>query len=219
MRTVARTILLLTVCCSNLRAADIKEAKWSLALNQRGVKVYTRKIEGIDFKEFKGVVTIETSLASLVALVMDANAAPNWMKNCSQSQVLKQTSSREATFYSLSRAPWPVKDRDSIIHHLISQDPETRIVTIKQTSKPDTIKEKKGVIRVKRIEGAWQFTPQKEGTVEVVYQVLSNPGGAIPAWLVNTMVVSQPYETLLKMQKVVLRDKYQQAKLPSLKRQ
>jgi len=53
--------------------------------------------------------------------------------------------------------------------------------------------------------------------VEVVYQVLSDPSGALPAWLVNSSVISQPYKTLLKMKKVVMLDKYQNARLEFIK--
>lgn len=203
----------MAVCCSGLFAADQKEAGWILAKDQQDVKVYTRKVEGVDFKEFKGVITVKTSLASLVTLLRDVEISPDWMKNCSKSEEIKRVSTHETYTYSLSKAPWPVKDRDSIIHNVISQAKDTRVVTIKQVGKPDYIEEKKDLVRVKRIEGHWKLTPIKGGKVEIVYQALSDPGGAIPVWLVNSMLVSQPYETLLKMKEVVQRKKYQQAKL------
>ena len=217
MRILTISVLLLTACCSESFAADEKETEWVLAKNNKGVKVYTRKVEGIDFKEFKGIITIKTSLASLVALVGDVEAAPDWLANCSKSRLLKRINSTETYTYSLSKAPWPVKDRDAIVHNVVSQDKRSLAVTIKQTGKPDYIKAKKNITRVKRIEGFWKFTPQKDGDVEVVYQVLSDPGGDIPAWLVNASLVSQPYETLLKMQKVIKREKYQKAKLGFIK--
>ena len=99
---------------------------------------------------------------------------------------------------------------------MISQDKDTRVVTIKQTAKPDYIPEKKNIVRVQRIEGFWQFTPQEDGSVEIVYQVLSDPGGEIPVWLVNASLVSQPYQTLLKMQEVVKREKYQNVTMESV---
>lgn len=213
MRTLMFQSLVLAVCCSGLFAAGEKEAKWILAKDEKNIKVYTRKVEGTSFKEFKGVVTIKASLTSLVALVSDAVAAPDWVANCSETKVLEQISTQESYTYSLSKAPWPVADRDSIVHNVISQDKDTLVVTIKQTGKPDRIKEKKNITRVKRIEGVWQFTPKKDGNIEIVYQNLSDPGGAIPVWLVNASLVSQPYKTLLKLQKVVKRGKYQNATL------
>jgi ribosome-associated toxin RatA of RatAB toxin-antitoxin module len=213
MRTFALSVLLLAVCCVESFAANTKEAKWTLAKNKKGVKVYLRKVQGSDFKEFKGVITLKVSLASLVALVKDFEASPDWVANCSKCEVLERTSANETFSYSVSKAPWPVKNRDAIVHTVISQDKDTRAVTIKQTGKPDYIPKKKNVIRVKRIDGFWQFTPQKSGEVEIVYQVVSDPGGGIPKWLVNSSLVSQPYRTLLKMKKVVEREKYQNVTL------
>jgi ribosome-associated toxin RatA of RatAB toxin-antitoxin module len=206
MRTSVISILLLAVCCSESFSADLKETEWMLAKDHKGVKVYTRKVEGIDFKEFKGTITIKTSLPSLIALVRDVEASSDWVENCSKSEVLKRINTNETYTYSRSKVLWPVKARDAIVHNVISVDKDTLVVTIKQTSKPDYIKEKKNVIRVKRLEGFWQFTPQQDGNVEVAYQILSDPRGSIPRWLVNSSLVSQPYKTLLKMQKVVKRE-------------
>jgi len=205
--------ILVAVCCSGSYAVHEEEAKWVLAKDTQGVKVYTRKVDGIDLKAFKGVTTMKTSLTSLVALVKDTNAAPDWLGNCSKSEVLNEMSTTEIYTYALSKAPWPVKDRDSITHNLIFQDKATLAVTIKQTGKPKYIKEKENITRVKRLEGFWQFTPKTDGYVEIVYQNLSDPGGAIPVWLINSSIVSQPFETLLKMREVVLREKYQEARL------
>ena len=217
MKTCAITIILLALGCSGSFASETKKAKWVLAKDKKGVQVYTRKVEGIDFKEFKGVITIKTSLSSLVALVSDAEASPDWLANCSKSAILKQITPQETYTYSLSKAPWPVMDRDTILHNQIFQDKTTLVVTIRQTGKPDYIKEKKNIARVKRVEGFWQFTPQQDGNVEIVYQVLSDPGGKLPVWLVNSSLVSQPYDTLPKMQKVVKREKYQKATLEFIK--
>ena len=80
MRTLTIASILLVVCCLGSFAADKEEVKWELAKDKQGVKVYTRKVDGIDFKECKGVITIKTSLTSLVALVSDANAAPDMVQ-------------------------------------------------------------------------------------------------------------------------------------------
>jgi hypothetical protein len=199
--------------CSGALADESKEAQWALAKDKQGIKVYTRKVEDIDFKEFKGVVTVETSLAGLVALLCDTEALPDWMANCTRVDLLEQISERETYTYTLSKAPWPVSNRDSILHNVISQDEDTGVVTITQTGKPDHIEPKKNVVRVQQIKSIWQFTPKPGAQVEVVYQALSDPSGALPAWLVNSAVVSQPYDTLLKLQKVIRQEKYQKATL------
>ncbi len=211
------SVLLLAVCGANAQAASKKEGKWKLVRDKKGIQVYTRSVKGSDFKAFKGVTQVKTSLASLVALVTDVEAAPQWLANCTSSQVLEQISPRETITYSFSKSPaWPVKNRDVVTLNVLSMDEATSVVTLKQTGKPDHIPEKKKVVRVKQIECVWQFTPQKDGVVEITYQSLSNPGGSIPDWLVNSSIVTQPYQTLQKMRKTVMKEEYQKATLASL---
>jgi hypothetical protein len=205
------------MCCTGLWAGESSKAKWTLAKDKRGIKVFTRKVKGIDFKEFKGVMTVKTSLTSLVALLRDAKSMHTWMANCTRVQVLEQISDQETYTYTLSKAAWPVMDRDAILHNVISQDKRTLVVTIKQTGKPDHIAHKKNIVRIKRIESVWQFTPKQDGFVEVVYQALSDPSGTLPPWLVNSAVVSQPYGTLLKMRNVIKKKPYQEAALAFIK--
>jgi ribosome-associated toxin RatA of RatAB toxin-antitoxin module len=217
MKRVLVSVLLLAMCGSNACAAAKKEGTWKLVRDKQGIQVYTRTVKGSDFKAFKGVTVVKTSLASLVALVTDVEAAPQWLANCTTSKVLERINARETISYSFSKSPtWPVKNRDVVTHNVLSMDETTSVVTLKQTGKPDHIPEKKKVVRVKKIQCVWQFTPKKDGAVEVTYESLSDPGGGIPDWLVNSSIVSQPYQTLQKMRKAVMKEKYQKATLTPL---
>ena len=204
--------LLLIITIPVLWGSETQEPPWTLAKDEQGIQVYTRKIEGIDIIEFKGITRIKSSMAGLLALIRDIEATPQWVANCTESKVLKRINANETYTYSFSKAPWPVKDRDAVVHNVISLDQETSVITVRQTGKPDFIEAKEKVIRVQRLEGFWQFTPKEEGQIEVLYQLLSDPGGAIPAWLINASMVSQPYDTLRAMKKIVMQDEYQMAK-------
>jgi hypothetical protein len=41
--------------------------------------------------------------------------------------------------------------------------------------------------------------------------VLSDPGGGLPAWLVNAVSISQPFNTLENLTKIVKDEKYSDA--------
>lgn len=212
-------LLLLALFAAESLAAEKEETKWNLVKDKQGIKVYTRKVKGIDFKAFRGVTTVETSLASLVALVTDVKAAPTWLANCTRCELLQQINARETLTCAFSKSPaWPVKHRDMVTHNVWVRDDDTSMITLRQTAKPDHIPAKKNVVRIKRLECLWQFTPKPDGIVEIVYQSVSDPGGSIPQWLVNSSVVSQPYQTLQKIRKVIKQDKYQQATLDAFDR-
>ncbi len=199
--------------CSAPRKVQVEQHPWKLALDKNGIQVYTRSIEGIEFLEFKGVTQIPTSISSLVALIRDTEATPQWIANCAESKILKRIDDNETLSYSFSKAPWPMKNRDVVIHTLISIDQDTSMVTVIETGKPDAIAEREKTIRVQRFEGFWRFTPQSDGQIEVVYQLLSDPGGGLPAWFINSSAIAQPYETLRAMKAIVQQKKYQNAAL------
>jgi hypothetical protein len=52
-------------------------------------------------------------------------------------EFVERVSPTEAYTYNYVPAPWPAKDRDAVVHNVITQDPETYIVTITQTAAPE----------------------------------------------------------------------------------
>jgi hypothetical protein len=184
---------------------------WELtkADKANGIDIYTRHVADSNFKAYRATMRIKTSLSSLIALVDDIPSCPLWIDTCTEGRLLKRMSPTETYTYTINNAPWPVKDRDAVVHNNISQNPETRRVTIHITGEPDYIPPQKEFIRVKMIDGFWEFTPVGNGFVEIVYQVHNDPGGGLPSWLVNSVVVTQPYNTLLNMKKMINQSKYQ----------
>lgn len=181
---------------------------WELAQDKNGIRVYTRSVDRSSFKEYRAVMNVNTSLSSLIALVDDISSCPDWIHTCEEGRLLKRVSPEETYTYTINKAPWPVKDRDAVVRNAFTHDPENQSVTITITGVPDYIPGEKGLVRVKMIQGYWRFTPVENNMVQVVYQVHNDPGGNLPSWLVNSVVVSQPYNTLLNMKKMVMLPKY-----------
>jgi len=176
-----------------------------------GITVYTRAVAGSSFKEFRAVMQIDTTLSSLVALVEDISACGQWIHTCKTGRLLKRINGRASYQYTINEAPWPVSDRDAVVYQTISQDPENQSVTVNILGVADYIPPQKDLVRVKKIKGYWRFTPLGGSRVEVVYQVHNDPGGSLPSWLVNSAAVSQPFNTLLNMRKMVNHPKYRKA--------
>ena len=184
--------------------------------DKNGVKVFTRKIEGSALKEFKGVTTIKTSLMSLVALMDDTDAYPQWLYNVTTAKLVNKINLKERVTYTVIHAPWPVSDRDTVTYSKIVQDKKSKIVTIYLKGVPNQYPAQAGKVRVPALKGFWQFIPNKNGYVTVIYQVHSEPGGSIPDAIANSTVTDIPYHTLLKMHQIVKQEKYQNGKIPEV---
>ncbi|BCS99028.1 cyclase [Desulfoluna limicola] len=202
-------VLGLFVSATGLMAAETGGETWTKVRDRNGIVVYNRSIPDIAFKEFKAEVTLKATLSTVVAVINDIDAGVDWVENVDEMRLLERVSELEHYTYTYSKAPWPVSDRDAVVHNQTHQDPRSLVVTIDQQSVPDKIPHKKGIVRVPSIEAEWGLIPMGPEETRIVYRVLSDPGGRIPSWLVNTVSVSQPYNTMRGLREMAGEKKYQ----------
>lgn len=184
--------------------------KWELGKNEGGIAVWTRDVAGSDFKEFYAQMTVSTSLSTLVAVMDDTPNYTKFMHNCTEAKILwsKQTKTSEIRYTYTVMDPPVVSNRDIISKSVLTQDPDTKIVTISVTGAPDYTSRREDHVRVTKMSGYWKFIPKGDGKVKVVYQLHSEPGGGIPGWLANSGAVDIPWETFRKMRQRINLPKY-----------
>ena len=175
---------------------------WKVKEFKNGVTVYTRSIAGSDVEEFKGETTVKTNLGSLLNIFEDFKNYPNWAYNCSYAERVKKVSANEGYAYNLLEMSWPVTNRDVVIHYVIKQDPQTKVVLLTLNAVNGFVPDK-GNVRMTNLKGFYQFTPKPNGYVHIVYQAHSDPGGYVPSSVVNAFVYDAPYYTLLNLKKKV----------------
>lgn len=194
---------------------------WKLEKQDKEVSAYTTRIKGSDFRAYKIEAIAESTLSGLIAHQKDAENFPKWMDGVKSSELFKDTGEAYYT-HSVAPAPWPVKDRDSVVESVISQNPDTLEVNIRFTSQNHLKPPLKGCERVAAIDGEWIFTPVREageatGKVRVLYINHVNPGGKIPGWLANNFAVDVPFNTIKGLIKAVKEAKYQNVVLDFIK--
>ena len=180
---------------------------WKLRRETAGVKIYTRNVEGSPFEEFKGVVTIpNTTLTSVLDVIMDVQHYPVNFPNCGSAQVLVQKSKYDDIHYITIKAPWPVTDRDAIYEASTTFSKNGRHAPVKLIPRGDYKEESKNFIRVHNGTGFWDLEEVAANTIEVVYQFHADPAGEIPAWLANSVIVSNPLRTLESLRSLAKRN-------------
>ncbi|MBU0809067.1 MAG: START domain-containing protein [Gammaproteobacteria bacterium] len=184
---------LLLGAVSLLLTSAAQAGQWRLVKDQAGIQVYLQTIPGSSFQAFRGVTRMRVSMPRLLALQDDVSAACAWMHACDEQKLLKHEGN-VSWVYSLYQAPWPVKARDSIVQVTTLHAADGRVIrTLHGVA--DYLPVRPGFVRINRVEGFWQLTP-RDGEIEVIYQVHSEPGGSVPAWLANGFVVDAPFNTL-----------------------
>jgi len=73
---------------------------------------------------------------------------------------------------------------------------ESGVYFIELTARPNMYPKQDNKIRIPKLEGYWKLVPLDKMKTEVTFQVAAEPGGEIPSWLANAMVIDMPFHTL-----------------------
>jgi len=190
---------------------------WKLKSDKEGVAIYLRSLPDSKFKAIKVECEVNATLSQLVAVLLDVNTAPEWVYSTKSCVLLKQVSPSELYYYSEVSIPWPASNRDFIAHLITVQDPQTKVVTVYGPTAPDLVPVKKDIVRVRRSEGKWVLTPTGHHTVKIVYTLHVDPGGNIPAWLVNMFATKGPHESFTALKVQLKKPAYANARLSFIK--
>jgi len=176
--------------------------EWELRRNEEDIKVYTRTISGSNFKAYKSVTTLNTSIDSLINIFKDQENYKDWFEGVAISKHLGNLSENEYVVYLKNPAPWPIADRD-VITVMQFVDETSEKVKILMRAKPNHIEENESTVRISYVKGSWTFMPMANGTVKVIHQAHVEPGGSLPAWLANSTVVDFPFKTMRNLKRII----------------
>jgi len=190
------------------------QENWELKSEREGISIFTRTFPDSRFKGVKVECELEATLSQLVAVILDVNTGAEWVYSTKSSVLLKQISPSELYYYSEVNIPWPVSNRDFIAMLKVVQDPHTRIVTVYGPTFPDYLPVKKDIVRVARAEGKWILTPVGKNHLKIEYTLRMDPGGNIPAWLINLFATKGPYESFKNLKHQIRKPVYINAHLP-----
>ncbi len=166
-----------------------------LKKSQDGIFIYVCKVPSSNLKLVKAHFTINTKESILAAHLMDVKNYTHWQYHNMKTEVIKKISNSEIIYHSHVSAPWPVTNRDLVMHLKISQDIATKIMTVEIDGLPDYIPPQRDFVRVPSTHARWTVTPIGKDLLDINYTLLIDPGGSIPVWIVNMALANGPYET------------------------
>lgn len=185
------------------------QSDWELQKEKDGIKVYTKTIAGSDLKAFKSTTEIDSSVESLVAVCKDVAAFPEWQEATKVAELLDNKQETVQIHYLQFPAPWPVSCRDNITQFTYNYNPKDQSVRVEFKTLPDYLPEKKDIVRIRESSGYYLFTPLSNGKTKVTHSAHADPGGNIPTWLSNNVMVDTPFKTLTKLKVQAKKAKYQ----------
>jgi len=178
---------------------------WKLSKDKDGIKVYQSEVKHSKYKTIKVECTLEGTYDKLMAILNDVINQKKWVYNNINASVLKRISANEIYYHSETHLPWPMTNRDAVIHLKMNKDSLNRFLKVSAVSVPGYAPEKSGLVRVPRSDISWYVTMPSAKTISIVYIFDAEPGGSLPAWAVNMFTDKGPYESFKKLSELLKR--------------
>ena len=157
------------------------------------------------YKAIKVECILEGSYDKLIAVLKNVNAQKDWVYHNKTAYMVKQVNPYEFYYYTEASLPWPMSNRDAVVHLKMDRDSLNRFLKIISVSVPDYLSEKSGIVRVTKSTISWNVTMPTANTINITYIFEAEPGGSIPAWVANAFVDKGPYETFKKLGEILKR--------------
>ena len=159
------------------------------------IKIYGCPVEGSALNDILVEFEVNSTIEKYIPIVLDITHYSDWRYREFNHKLLKKISDSELIYYARVNAPFPLNDRDLVLHLKINQDSLPKILTVTIESMPDYIPPVEDVVRVPSSLSIMRLIRLSESRVKVSCYVRVNPGGQIPDWVVNMFSTQGPYET------------------------
>ena len=162
-------LLLFLILLPGLAVAE--GAAWEPVHVETSLQVHRRPYAGSELLEIRGVLRVQATLNARMGLLRDADFNRHWVYRSGGARILRENGYRQAWVYGVVDAPWPMRDRDTVVRFDYRQHPDSRVIHIAISNFPDFTERVDGYVRVPDFGGFWELRPQPAGWVQVTYQV------------------------------------------------
>lgn len=198
-----KKILLVLLISVNLFAGYQLEGPWKEINREDGVNVWSAEVKGRKIVAFKGSVDVNASIQTIASILSDSSRKHLWI-----AKLKSLTSLRKPTPYSVIEhyeidTPWFLANRDFVYkaEMIVNKAKDQIIVTLASVSDPK-MPPRKGIVRAEVVEGKYTLTKLGNKKTNLVVEILADPKGMIPKWVVNIYQKSWPYLTLLRIKEL-----------------
>jgi hypothetical protein len=174
------------------------DAPWVLEEDEGGIQIYTRPVLDSPFVEVKASALINAPIAHVALVMGNGESCSEWRAMCQSSEVLRTTSDAESYVYMVLDMPWPLSDRDMVIHSIVQIDAPAKSVTVQLQSASSEHPEQDYVRAI--TNGQYQLKALGDEQVEFTYIMHTDLGGNLSADIINPRVTASTYEDVRRLQ-------------------
>jgi hypothetical protein len=177
---------------------------WVLKKDKDGIKISSRHSELSKFNDLKIEMDLTGNISQLSAIILDVEKYTQWAYATKTCSLIKRISNSEVIYYSEIGVPWPATNRDFYAHCKIIHDSVSRSLKVVSVGLKDYKPEKKNLVRIPMSKGTWDISTVSDKLIHLKYILELNPGGSVPAWVLNLFSTKGPLETFENLKKKMI---------------
>lgn len=184
---------------------------WDEKTTEGNIVIYTRPHAESSFKAFKAVAIIDAPLNNIMAVMANPESCMEWVLGCTVANAFDEKSFNDRYAYSVNNMPWPFKDRDYVLHIKTTSDPKSGVILMHMDATNDKKEINDEFERVRVAQTVYSFEALDDNKTKMIWLQHTEPGGILPGWLVNSLIIDIPIKSLQALERVAQMPKYQDA--------
>ncbi|HXB32209.1 MAG TPA: START domain-containing protein [Puia sp.] len=182
-----------------LPASNMKD--WTLRREKDGIDIYSRPSDCSKINDIRVDMDLTGTVEQLAAIIRDVSGYTDWVYATRTARMIRKVNENEVIYYAEVGTPWPAANRDYYADVKITFNQADHSMNVVSVGMKDYQPEKKDLVRVPMSRGSWTVTTQSSRKIHLQYILQIDPGGSIPAWILNSFVAKAPLETFSNLKR------------------
>ena len=184
---------------------SFSQYNWTLEKNKDGIELYTSPSPHSKYKAVRVECTFQGTYDKLVSILSKVEDFEDWIYKNKRSNLIKKNNSYDFIYYSETSMPFPLDNRDVILHMTIKTDSLPKFLVINGRNVEGVLPEVPFMVRVPHYTASWKVTMPSANQIHISYILDLNPGGSIPSSIANMFIDKGPYETFRNLEEELKR--------------
>jgi hypothetical protein len=168
---------------------------WILKKDKDGIKISTRQSDHSKFNDIKVEMDLTGNINQLSGILTDVARYTEWCYSTKKSAIIKKVNSNKLIYYSQINTPWPAMNRDLYSIVEVGIDSVFHKLKVVSVGAKDYQPVNKDFVRIPYSNASWDVTSISNKTIHLIYILQVDPGGSVPAWIMNLFATKAPLET------------------------
>jgi hypothetical protein len=197
-------ILLLSILILGSGRNSYGQENWVLQKENDGIKISSRHSATSAFNDIRVQLDLPGNIDQLARILLDIKKYKEWSYATKVSELVKQLAPGKLIYYSEIEVPWPATNRYFYANFDLRQDTVKQTLRLIAVNLPDYGPAPKDLTKVTFSRGTWNVTTISSKSIHVDYTLELNPGGTLPAWVLNLFSTKGPMESFENIKKKMM---------------